>query len=40
MFTFDEQFKKYEDLTERTKQAYEFWYNCVYSSVKEFFTKK
>ena len=37
---FEDQFKKYEDLVERTKQAYEFWYNCLYSSVKEFFNTK
>jgi len=39
MFTFEEQYKKYEKLTERTKEAYEFWVNSVFSSFKEFFKK-
>jgi hypothetical protein len=37
MFTFDEQYKKYEELAERTKQAYEFWYDCVLSTMKDFY---
>jgi hypothetical protein len=36
MFTFEEQYKKYEVLVERTKEAYEFWVNCVFSSIKEY----
>jgi hypothetical protein len=36
MFTFEEQFKKYEQLLERTKETYEFWTNCVMSSWKDF----
>jgi hypothetical protein len=40
MFTFDEQYKNYEQLIERTKQAYEFWVSCVFSSAKEFFKVK
>jgi hypothetical protein len=36
MFTFDEQYKKYEELYERTKQAYDFWYNCLISNWKNF----
>jgi hypothetical protein len=36
MFTFEEQYKKYEQLLERTKEAYEFWTNCVMSSWKDF----
>jgi hypothetical protein len=40
MFTFEEQFKKQEQLFDRTKEAYEFWVNCVFSSFKEFFVKK
>jgi len=37
MFTFDEQFKKYEEVLDRTKQAYEFWYNCLVSTWKDFY---
>jgi hypothetical protein len=40
MFTFDEQYKKYEQLMDRTNQAYEFWVNCVFSSIKDFFKVK
>ena len=40
MFTFEEHCKKYEKLIERTNQAYDFWVNCVFSSVKEFFKVK
>jgi hypothetical protein len=36
MFTFEEQYKKFEELSDRTKQAYEFWVNCVFSSFKDF----
>ena len=36
MFTFEEQFKKFEELSERTKQAYEFWYSCIISTLKDF----
>lgn len=36
MFTFEEQFKKFEELNERTKQAYEFWLNVVTSTWKDF----
>jgi hypothetical protein len=37
MFTFEEQFKKYEEVLDRTKQAYEFWYNCILSTWKDFY---
>jgi isocitrate dehydrogenase kinase/phosphatase len=37
MFTFDEQYKKFEEVTERTKQIYEFWYNCVVTTLKDFY---
>ena len=37
MFTFDEQFKKYEEVLDRTKQAYEFWYNYLVSTWKDFY---
>ena len=40
MFTFDEQYKKFETLTKQAEQAYEFWANCVMSSWKEFFKIK
>lgn len=40
MFKIEEQFKKFEDLADQTKQAYEFWYNAVLSSVKEFYKIK
>ena len=37
MFSFDEQYKKFEQVTERTKQAYEFWINAVASTWQDFF---
>ena len=37
MFSFEEQYKKFEQLNERTKQAYEFWINCVTSTLEDFF---
>jgi hypothetical protein len=37
MYTFEEQIKKFEKLADQTKQAYEFWYNCVLSSLKTFY---
>ncbi len=37
MFTFEEQYKKFEEVTERTKQAYEFWVNCLSSTWQDFF---
>ena len=40
MFTFDEQYKKFEEITERTKQAYEFWYKCLLSTWEDFFKPK
>jgi hypothetical protein len=40
MFTFEDQYKKYEQLMDRTNQAYEFWVNCVFSSIKDFFKVK
>ena len=36
MFSFEDQYKKYEQVLDRTKQAYEFWYNCVLSTWKDF----
>ena len=40
MFTFDEQYKKFEEVTERTKQMYEFWYNCVIETLKDLYKTK
>jgi hypothetical protein len=40
MFSFEEQYKKFEELTERTKQAYEFWVNAVASTWEDFFKPK
>ena len=40
MFDFEKEYKKFEALAEQTKQAAEFWTNCVLSSWKEFFKVK
>jgi len=40
MFTFEEQFKKFEELNERTKQAYEFWISAVTSTLEDLFKPK
>jgi hypothetical protein len=40
MNQFEDAFKKYEQLTERTQQAFEFWINHVLASVKEFYKVK
>jgi len=37
MFTYDEQYKQFEEVAEKTKKAYEFWYNCVLSTMKDFY---
>jgi len=37
MFTFDEQYKKFEQLNERTKQAYEFWLETITSTWEDLF---
>lgn len=37
MFTFDEQYKKFEEVADRTKQMYEFWYNAVLTTLKDFY---
>jgi hypothetical protein len=37
MFTFDEQYKQFEEVANKTKQAYEFWYNCLLSTLKDFY---
>jgi hypothetical protein len=33
---YEKEFEKFEELSERTKQAYEFWYNCLISNWKNF----
>jgi hypothetical protein len=40
MFSFDEQYKKFEQLNERTKQTYEFWVNALASTWEDFFKPK
>ena len=40
MFTFEDQYKKFEQLAERTKQTYEFWINAVMSTVEDFYKPK
>ena len=40
MFTFEEQYKKFEELNSRTKQAYDFWYSCLISTWEDFFKVK
>jgi hypothetical protein len=35
MFTFEEQYKKFEELNERTKQFYEFWVKAVMSTFED-----
>ena len=40
MFSFEEQYKKFEELNERTKQAYEFWVKAVTSTVEDFFNPR
>jgi hypothetical protein len=40
MFTFEEQFKKFEELSERTKQVYEFWFNAATSTLEDLFKPK
>jgi len=37
MFTFEEQYKKFEQLNERTKQAYEFWLETITSTWEDLF---
>jgi hypothetical protein len=40
MFTFEEQYKKFEELNERTKQAYEFWVKAVMSTFEDIYKSK
>jgi hypothetical protein len=40
MYTFDEQYKNFKQLSERTKESYDFWYNVVMSSWEDLFKLK
>jgi len=44
MFDFEKQYKdaleKFETVTKQSKQAYEFWYNCVMDTWKDLYSKK
>jgi len=40
MFTFDEQYKKFEKVIDRTQEAYDFWVNCFFSAAKDLFKVK
>jgi hypothetical protein len=40
MFTFEEQYKKYEMLAERTKEAYDFWAKAMFTTFKDLFKVK
>ena len=44
MFDFEKQYKetleKFEIMTKQTKDAYEFWYNCVMDTWKDLYSKK
>ena len=37
MFSFEDQYKKFEQLNERTKQAYEFWLETITSTWEDLF---
>jgi hypothetical protein len=37
MFKFEDQYKQYEQLVERTKQVYEFWLNAVTSTLEDLY---
>jgi hypothetical protein len=40
MFTFDEQYKKFEQVIDRLKEVNEFWFNSVLSTIKDLFKVK
>jgi len=40
MFDFDKQYKEFEKLNERTKQAYDFWIKAVVSTWEDLFKFK
>jgi hypothetical protein len=37
MFKFEDQYKKFDEVLDRTQSMYEFWINVVLSTTKEFF---
>jgi hypothetical protein len=40
MFTFEEQYKNFEKLAERTHQAYDFWLKVVMSTIDDLYKLK
>jgi hypothetical protein len=40
MFSFEEQYKKFEEVLDRTKQMYEFWSNAVMDTWKDLYKFK
>jgi hypothetical protein len=44
MFDFEKQYKealdKFQIINNQTKQAYEFWYNCVMDTWKDLYSSK
>jgi hypothetical protein len=34
---YDKDFKRFEELAERTKEMYEFWLNCITTTLKDFY---
>ena len=40
MFDFTKQTKQYEELAQRIKEVNDFWYNCMFSSIKDFFNTR
>jgi hypothetical protein len=40
MFTFEDQYKKFEEVLNRTQAAYDFWAKCVTSTLEDFFKPK
>ena len=40
MFKFEDQYKQYEQLLDRTKQMYEFWLNAVTSTFEDLYKTK
>jgi hypothetical protein len=40
MFGFEEQYKKFEEVLDRTQTAYEFWTKAVFTTFKDLFKVK
>ena len=40
MFTFDEQYKKFEEVIDRTQSMYEFWVKAVMSTFEDIYKPK